>query len=42
MDTRGEEMGKRLGFEHISPGASAEEIREKSQNLVFLQIEMRG
>lgn len=42
LDTRGDEMGKRLGFERISPEASAEEIREKSQHLVFLQIDMRG
>lgn len=39
---RGEEMAKRMGFEPIPEDASPEEIKKKSQNLVFIQIDMGG
>ena len=40
FEARGEEMAKRMGFERIPPGASVDEIRKKSQNLVFIQIDV--
>ena len=40
FEARGEEMAKRMGFEPIPAGASPDEIRKKSQNLVFIQIEL--
>lgn len=39
LDVRGDEMGRRLGFQRIPDHASVEEIREKSQNLYFFQID---
>ena len=35
-----EEMTKRMGFERIPAGASPEEIRQWSGNLVFIQIDL--
>jgi hypothetical protein len=35
-------MGQRLGFQRIPAGASDDEIRDKSQNLFFFQIELGG
>ena len=39
FEARGDEMAKRMGFERIPVGASPEEIRKKSQDLVFIQID---
>jgi hypothetical protein len=40
FEARGEKMVKRMGFERIPAGASQEEIQEKSQNLVFIRIDI--
>lgn len=40
FEARGEEMAKRMGFERISPEAPVDEIRKKSQSLVFIQIDL--
>ncbi len=40
FEARGEEMAKRMGFERIPADASPEEIGKKSQNLVFIQIDI--
>ena len=40
VDARGEEMGKRMGFERIPDGTSSEEIERRSANVIFIQIEI--
>lgn len=40
VDTRGEEMAKRLGFERVPNDAPLEEIKKRSLNLVFIQIDI--
>lgn len=42
LDKRGDAMGQRLGFQRIPANASQEEIREKSQHLLFFHIELGG
>lgn len=40
VDTRGPDMSKRLGFEHVPSDASLDEIKKRTLNLVFMQIDI--
>lgn len=40
VDTRGPDMAKRLGFEHVPSDASLDEIKKRTLNLVFMQIDI--
>ena len=40
VDTRGADMAKRLGFERIPSDTSLDEIKKRTLNLVFIQIDI--